>query len=82
MTEGDSANTAADAAPVGPNSGAEALNPTAMTPAALARVLGLPEAAVRTHIERGAPVAPDGTINLVHYAAWLNHYLKQRHDGD
>ena len=56
------------------------VNPNAMDPAALSRVLGLPEATVREHIERGAPVAADGTINLVHYAAWLNQQMKQRDD--
>ena len=61
---------------------AGALNPAAVEPAALARALGVPEATVRAHIERGAPVAMDGTINLVHYAAWLNQQLRQRHDGD
>jgi len=29
----------------------------------------------------GAPANGDGTINIVHYAAWLNYRLKQR-DGD
>ena len=57
------------------------VNPNAMDPAVLARVLGLPEATVREHIERGAPVAKDGTINLVQYAAWLNQQIKQRDDG-
>ena len=26
---------------------------------------------LRRDIESGAPVNPDGTVNLVHYAAWL-----------
>lgn len=26
---------------------------------------------VRRDVDAGAPVNPDGTINLVHYAAWL-----------
>lgn len=29
------------------------------------------EAMLRADIEAGAPVNPDGTINLLHYAAWL-----------
>jgi len=29
------------------------------------------ETAIRADIETGAPVNADGTINLVHYAAWL-----------
>jgi len=29
------------------------------------------EDAIRKDISSGAPVNPDGTVNLVHYAAWL-----------
>ncbi len=29
------------------------------------------EMAIRADIESGAPVNPDGTLNLVEYAAWL-----------
>jgi hypothetical protein len=29
------------------------------------------EEALRADLEAGAPTNPDGTINLVHYAAWL-----------
>ena len=29
------------------------------------------EDAVRQDIENGAPVNPDGTVNLIHYTAWL-----------
>ena len=29
------------------------------------------EDAIRKDINSGAPVNPDGTMNLVHYAAWL-----------
>lgn len=47
-------------------------NPAALTVAQLAQMLGLPEANVRAHIEAGAPTNPEGTINLIHYAAWLN----------
>lgn len=34
---------------------------------------------VRQDLETGAPANPDGTINLVHYAAWL---LKEMGRGD
>ncbi len=53
------------------------LNPAALsvtdTARMLTRVGGQPisEAMVRTDIDAGAPTNPDGTINLVHYAAWL-----------
>ena len=29
------------------------------------------EEAIRQDIENGAPVNPDGTVNLIHYTAWL-----------
>ena len=32
-------------------------------------------------IDDGAPTNADGTINLVHYAAWLNKELA-KNDGD
>lgn len=34
---------------------------------------------VRKDIDAGAPTNPDGTLNLVHYAAWLS---KERAHGD
>ena len=58
------------------------LNPNAATPAQLARVLGVPEATIQRHVADGAPTAPDGTISLVHYAAWLNQELNQLNHGD
>ena len=48
------------------------INPAAVTPETLAKMLGLQVDVVRNHIEQGAPVAQDGTMNLVQYAAWLN----------
>jgi hypothetical protein len=58
----------------GPRTG---LNPTSLALADAARLLsavwGRPvsDAALRTDVENGAPTNPDGTLNLVHYAAWL-----------
>ena len=49
-----------------------ALNPSAIPVDDLARMLGLPADVVRQHIAEGAPTNADGTVNLVHYAAWLN----------
>jgi len=51
--------------------------PTALTVAQTAKVLSaaggrrVTEAMVKADIDAGAPVNADGTINLVHYAAWL-----------
>ena len=53
------------------------LNPSAMSIADAAHVLsrigGQPvtEQMLRADIDAGAPTNRDGTLNLVHYAAWL-----------
>lgn len=59
-------------------------NPAALSPAEVAKLLALAsrrditEAMVREDLDAGAPVNPDGTVNLVHYAAWL---VKQLAEG-
>ena len=59
-----------------PPSGApRAVNPAALTAEQLARAIGMPVETVRRHVDEGAPAGADGTINLVHYAAWLNRRL-------
>lgn len=57
------------------------LDPAALTVAQLARLLGVSEQKVRKHVADGAPIGAAGTINLVHYTAWLIRRLKER-DGD
>jgi len=57
------------------------VNPAALTVEQLARMLAVPAGKVRDHVAVGAPVAADGTVNLVRYAAWLNRELGRR-DGD
>ena len=51
------------------------LNPSALTLADAVRLLAaagrVTEAMLRADLAAGAPANPDGTINLVHYAAWL-----------
>ena len=53
------------------------LNPTALALADAARVLSaasgatVDAAALEADVAAGAPVNADGTLNLVHYAAWL-----------
>jgi len=50
---------------------------TALTPAQAAKILAaagnrrITEAMLRADIDAGAPVNADGTINLIHYTAWL-----------
>ena len=51
------------------------LNPNALTVADAARLLAkagrVTEQMLRADLAAGAPANPDGTINLIHYAAWL-----------
>ncbi len=56
-------------------------NQAALTVEQLAKMLAVQEEKIREHVAAGAPTGPDGTINLVHYAAWLNRRLKEL-DGD
>jgi hypothetical protein len=47
------------------------LNPSAVPVEQLARMLGLPTDHLCQHVAQGAPTNANGSINLVHYAAWL-----------
>lgn len=55
----------------------QAVDPNRMTLEQLAKVLSsasqakIPVEQLAADVECGAPTNPDGTINLVHYAAWL-----------
>jgi hypothetical protein len=55
----------------------DALTPTHMTVEQAVRLLRaagarrLTEEMIRADLDAGAPVNADGTINLVHYTAWL-----------
>ena len=57
--------------------GRQALNPQALSAEDVARILTasgwkpVTVEMIRDDIDDGAPVNPDGTINLVRYAAWL-----------
>ena len=61
------------------------LSPTAMPPADVAKLLsragGTPVTAemLQADLSAGAPVNKDGTLNLVHYAAWL---VREMNRGD
>lgn len=56
----------------------ETVDPAAMTPAQLARLLAkasgkkITVAMIRRDVDEGAPTNPDGTMHLVRYAAWLS----------
>jgi hypothetical protein len=52
------------------------INPNAMPVDVAAKVLarlspGITEAMLQADVAAGAPTNPDGSLNLVHYAAWL-----------
>jgi hypothetical protein len=61
------------------------LNPTSLPVADAARLLAhasgqaVTAAMIEADLAAGAPVNADGTINLVHYAAWL---VKEMKHGD
>lgn len=50
----------------------QALNPASIEVEALERLLGFKPGQIQRHVEDGAPTNADGTMNLIHYAAWLN----------
>ena len=58
---------------------------TALTVGQVAKVLSaaggreISEEMIRADVDAGFPVNPDGTVNLVHYAAWL---AKEMAGGD
>ena len=60
-----------------PDSSTQALNPNSLTPADTAQLLtragGQPVRVetIQADLAAGAPANADGTLNLVHYAAWL-----------
>jgi len=73
-------------APSSPAEGPGRLNPAAMPVADAARMLSraggqrITEDMLRADIDAGAPTNPDGTVNLVHYAAWLMKEMSSRGD--
>jgi len=60
------------------------LNPSALTAADLARLLAAAAGVrietedIEADIDAGAPTNADGTVNLVHYAAWLVKEMSSR----
>ena len=66
----------------------EAMNPNALSLEFAARLFTkaggrvVTEEMLRDDIETGAPTNADGTLNLVHYAAWNVQQLAGQTDGD
>ena len=50
-----------------------------LTPARAAEILKVPEEIIQKDISEGAPLEPDGSLNLIRYAAWLISRLKNGH---
>ncbi len=65
-----------------------AINPVALRPAELAELLSrvggqaVSEGLIHEDLLAGAPANADGTLNLVHYAAWLLKEMGRAADGD
>jgi hypothetical protein len=55
----------------------QALNPTALAVADAARLLGVPVEVVQKGLAERGPASADGSVNLIHYAAWLNRKAKR-----
>ena len=53
------------------------VDPNRLTPAQASKLLSaaakvqIPVGQIEQDIQSGAPTNPDGTLNLMHYAAWL-----------
>ncbi len=67
--------------------GMSRMNPAALPVADAARVLtrlggkAVTEEMLRADLDAGAPTNADGTINLVHYSAWLVREMNAQADG-
>jgi hypothetical protein len=63
---------------------ASGLNPSALTPLNAARLLTkgsghtITVESIQADLAAGAPANADGTINLVHYAAWLVREMAEK----
>lgn len=67
---------------------ADSMDPSALPIAVAARMLSrtggrlITDEQLRADIDAGAPTNPDGTIHLVHFAAWNVSQLAGRTDAD
>ena len=66
----------------------ESMNPSALPIDVAARMLSkagarkITEDMIRADVDTGAPTNADGTLNLVHYAAWNVRQIAGGADGD
>ena len=63
------------------NAGQPELDPSSLSVQDAARLLNVNARDLQADIEAGAPTNANGSINLVHYAAWLNLQLQEGPDG-
>ena len=67
-----------------PDLGKQSLNPTSLTVADVARLLtraagqSVTVEMLQADLAAGAPANADGTLNLIHYAAWLVREMASR----
>ena len=54
------------------------IDPTRLSLPDAAKLLRVTVPVLRTHLESGAPANPDGTLNLVHFTAWLHKEASAR----
>ena len=57
------------------------LDPTALTLEQAAKLLGVGREMLEADVVEGAPTNADRTVNLVHYAAWLNRQAQEDDGG-
>ncbi len=63
-------------------SATQPISPVSMTVAQMAKALTAVSAGpvkatqIRADLKAGAPSNPDGTLNLVHYAAWMHQQIR------
>jgi hypothetical protein len=60
----------------------KAVNPMALSVEEAVKTLGIRPDWLEADIEAGAPTNADGTINLVHFAAWLNRMQGEDDGGE
>ena len=58
------------------------LNPAALSTKDAAKALSMSEDMLKKDIAAGAPTNADGTVNIIHYAAWLNKVAKENGEED